>query len=248
MNETSPAGSLETAERVRPVGRLAQSFQEVFTVATRVRAQRQPRTDPAMFRAHVKQLLRQQAEDARAAGYAAEDVRLAVYAYIAFLDETILNFGRANFPDWAGQPLQEEIFGTARAGQTFFEHLREILSRPDSPPVADLVEVYLLCLLLGFRGRYGAGEGGELQAWTSQATDKLRRVRGESTRFAPHGTPPPDEDAPRLHDPWMRRLTWIAAGVAGFTLALYLLYAWVLGGDVGEATSLARSIAGGGRV
>jgi len=242
MNQPVPAVASEPLQSFGTHGRLAQSFQEVFTVATRVRSNRQAGTDPAFFRGHIKQLLKQQAEDARAGGYSAEDVRLAVYAYIAFLDESVLNFGRAKFPDWAGQPLQEEIFGTARAGQTFFEHLQEVLARPDSESVADLLEVYLLCLLLGFRGRYGAGQGGELQAWSSQAYEKIQRVHGEAGPFAQHGLPPVGETPPALRDPRMRRLTLMVAGIAGFALVLFLLYTLVLGADIREVTSAASSI------
>jgi len=244
VNETALKEQPGRALEFRPQGRLAQSFQEVFTVAARVRSNRQAATDSAFFRGHVKQLLKQQAEDARAAGYSAEDVRLAVYAYIAFLDESVLNFGRAKFPDWAGRPLQEEVFGTARAGQTFFEHLQEVLARPDTESVADLLEVSLLCLLLGFRGRYGADQSGELQAWASQIFEKIQRVRGAYGPLAPHGLPPTGETPRALHDPWMKRSAWLVAGVAGFALVLFLLYSWLLGGVIDGVTSSARPIIG----
>jgi len=95
--------------------------------------------------------------EAREAGYDRDVVRLAVYAFVAFLDESVLNSPQDMFSEWPRRPLQEEVFGDHRAGETFFQNMRDLLSRPDSRALADVLEVYLLCLLLGYRGRYGSG-------------------------------------------------------------------------------------------
>ena len=39
-----------------------------------------------------------------------------------------------------------------------------MLTRADSPEVADVLEVFYLCLLLGFQGRYAAGGRGDLHS------------------------------------------------------------------------------------
>ncbi|MGH7505688.1 MAG: DotU family type IV/VI secretion system protein, partial [Longimicrobiales bacterium] len=72
-------------------GELALALQEAFTVAVRLRTNRQVAANADAFRAHVKQLLGAADRQARGAGYDADLVRLAVYAYIAFLDESVLN-------------------------------------------------------------------------------------------------------------------------------------------------------------
>ena len=208
----------------RPVGRLALSFQDAFTVTVRLRTNRQAASDAHAFRQHVKQLLFGADSDARTAGYDPDSVRQAVYAIVAFLDESVLNSAQAMFADWARQPLQEEVFGEHLAGEEFFERLDTLLAQQDSQEVADLLEVYLLCLLLGFRGRYGSGRSGELHALKSAARDKIARIRGEAGDLAPQWEPPSDEEAPRLVDPWIRMLALLAFGASGLAVLLYVVY------------------------
>lgn len=238
-----PSGSTADARAMdarEPQGVLAKNFQEALTVAVRVRAGRQSVPSEAQFRDHVKRLLKSQADTARGEGYGRDDVRLAVYACIAILDENIHNFGRTQFPDWPGKPLQEEVFGSARAGEVFFDHLKEIVSRPDSTDAADLAEVYLLCLLLGYRGKYMDDASDERQAWMSKATRKIDRVRGGSGPLSPRGALPRNETAPRLHDPALKRFVAAAAGAVGFAVVLFLLFTLLLGmgaSGVGDAAS-----------
>lgn len=208
-------------------GELAATFQEAFTVAVRLRTNRQVAADPDSFRFRIKQLLATADRDARQAGYAAESVRLAIYAAIAFLDESVLNSAEPIFATWSRQPLQEEIFGDHIAGETFFLHLEQLLGRQDSEELADLLEIYLLCLLLGFRGRYGAGDPGALQARTRTIQEKIRRCRGTWGELSPAWAPPDDYIAsPR--DPWIRRLARISIAALVLTTLLWIAFKWHL--------------------
>ena len=234
---TMVAAAVAVPTAQHPQGELAQAFQEAFTVAARLRSMRQAASDAESFRSRVKQLLSSGDELARRAGYAPESVRLAVYAYVAFLDESVLNSGLPIFAQWPRQPLQEEVFGDHMAGETFFRHLQELLARPDSGELADVLEVYLLCMLLGFRGRYAGGQGG-LQAVIGTTREKMDRIRGPRPELSPAWRPPADAIAPP-RDPWTRRLA-IAAG-AGAVLALLLFIAFkvALHGDIAALAALA---------
>jgi type VI secretion system protein ImpK len=202
-------------------GELAAAFQEAFTVAVRLRTNRQVATDANSFRAQIKHLLATADRDAREAGYSAESVRLAVYAFIAFLDESVLNAVQPIFATWSRQPLQEEIFGDHIAGETFFAHLGQLLERQDSDELADLLEIYLLCLLLGFRGRYGTGDPGGVQARMRAVQEKIRRCRGAWSDLSPAWTPPRDTiESP--HDRWVRRLALAAIGSFALAAILWL--------------------------
>ena len=77
------AASFDAASRR---GQLALSLQEAFTAVSRLRANRQVAADAESFRAHVKQVLAAAEQEARQAGYAADDVRFGLFAVIAFLD------------------------------------------------------------------------------------------------------------------------------------------------------------------
>lgn len=214
---TNPATSGSTPATVTPVGegRLALLLQEALTVTTRLRAGRQPVTDPAAFRAQMLQLLRRADQEAQAAGYDAGDVQLAVFAVVALLDESALNSREPAFADWARRPLQDELFGGHMAGEWFFQHVERLLARPDSAALADLLEVHHLALLLGFRGRYGADDRGALHAIASQVAERIQRMRGARSDLVPGWRPP--DDLVLGGDPWVRRL--VMALVATLVLA-----------------------------
>jgi type VI secretion system protein ImpK len=195
-------------------GRLAGTFQECLTTVARLRADRQPVTDAATFRAQLLQLLARADADARAAGYDPTDVRLAGFAVVALLDESVLNARQPALADWARRPLQEELFGNHLAGEWFYQHVEQLLARPDSAVLADLLEVHQLCLLLGFRGRYGTHDPGAVHAVAARMSERVTRLRGTAAVLPPGELAPawrPPDDAQVARDPWVPRL---AVGVA----------------------------------
>ncbi len=206
---------------------LALIYQEAFTAIVRLRANRQAVSDAATFRAHMRQLLRNAEQEAVSRGYPGEDARLATFAVVAFLDETVLNLHNPIFGDWPRQPLQEELFGGHVAGEIFFQSLQRLLGRADSPETADVLEVFHLSLLLGYRGRYGVGGQAELQGIMRNIAEKVRRIRKDSGALSPAWAPPPGP-VTAGPDPWLRRLSYAAAGCllvalllfAGFKLSL----------------------------
>lgn len=228
-----------TAERPTQRGELALSLQEAFTVVVRLRNGRQVATDSASFRAQIKQVLAVADQQARAAGYAGPTVKQAVYAYIALLDESVLNAGQAMFADWSRQPLQEEVFGEHMAGESFFRALQDLLGRQDSEEIADVLEVFQLCLLLGFHGRYGSDVVG-LRTMEAAVQAKIARIRGGRAimQLAPEWHRPDNEEVQVGRDPWARRLMLIAAAALGSTLILFITFRLVLGSDVGGLRAL----------
>lgn len=215
------------AERGYRRGLLALALQEALTTTVRLRANRQTATDATAFREHTKQLLTRAHDDARRAGYGGEDVKLAIYAVVVFLDESVLNSRHPAFAEWPRRPLQEELFGGHMGGETFFQNLHGLLSRQDTDDLADVLEVYQLCLLLGFEGRYGAGGGDELRAWRTAVADKLARVRGRPGALSPAWAPPTDEVIPVPKDPWIRPLAYGAIAVlAASSLTAFLFWMW----------------------
>jgi type VI secretion system protein ImpK len=240
-----PASPTADGPTTRP-GDLAVALQEAFTVAVRLRTNRQVAADAASFRTHVKSLLGAADREARARGFDAESVKLAVYAYIAFLDETVLNSTQAMFADWTRQPLQEEIFGEHVAGENFFRFLGDLLGRQDSAPLADLLEVYQLCLLLGFRGKYGASDPSSLQGLMLSVQQKIQRIRGTRAGFPPTWRLPQDEVVELSADPWMRRLGFFAGAAFVLAAALFATFKLLLVSNAsGLRDAVARLMSGG---
>jgi len=192
---------------------LAYVFQESLTAILRVGSQRQQVQDAESFRIQIRRALQSAMGEARGLGYSSEMVQMAVFALVAFLDESVLHLQSPVFSDWVRRPLQEELFGGHTAGEVFFRNYQGLLSRPDAPELADCLEIYCLCLLLGFKGRYALSGRGELQSYIRQGREKIARVRGNSA-FLKAPSPPPAVEVTTKRDRVSRWLGIIAACLA----------------------------------
>jgi type VI secretion system protein ImpK len=178
---TTPA-SASISEATRQPDTLALLFQEMFTVIVRLRVNRQRLTDVEVFRMQIRNTLKSVEQEGLLGGYDTEDLRVAAFAVVAFLDESILDSRNPFFEDWPCQPLQLELFGVQAAGEIFYRNLERILARPDSAKVADLLEVHQICLLLGFRGRYGLYRTAlELEGIAQRVETSINRIRGATS-------------------------------------------------------------------
>lgn len=204
-------------------GKLAIALQEAFTSVTRLRANKQIAADAESFRTRIKQVLSAAEQEAKTAGYSADYTRYALFALIALLDETILNCGQAMFANWPLRPLQQEVFGVHMAGELFFQYLQQLLTLPDTPDLADLLEVYNLCLLLGFKGRYSASQGGDLHALSKQLTLRIDGARGKATELSPHWRPS-SADIGKRKDRWVPRLAVLATSLTIIVVVLFVLF------------------------
>ena len=208
---------------------LAIIYQEVLTAIERLRGNRQGVTDAEAFRHHTREALRNAAAQALAAGYNSDDTRFATFACVAFLDESILNSQNPIFADWLRKPMQEELFGTHIAGETFFQNLQQLLGASDAPDLADVLEVHYLCMTLGFLGRFSAGDRGGLNQVMSMTSQKIHRIRGQAGPLSPAWMPPP-EAARKRSDPWVRKLAITAIACAALMVILFIIYKVVLDG------------------
>ena len=221
-------------------GGVALALQETLTVTVRLRTGRQVAADAASFRAHIKQLLAGADDELRQQGSNPNDVRLAIYAVTVFIDESVLNALPPVFADWPRQPLQEEIFGGHTGGEVFFQGLRQVLSRGDADDVADLLEVYQLCMLLGFKGRYSMADPAELAAVIRAVGDKISRIRGTGP-LSPSWAIPANETIPVARDPWIKPLVIGAASAAVVVLLLWVVMQLALHSGLRDLRSLLLS-------
>jgi type VI secretion system protein ImpK len=216
------------AQTTRRAENLAFVFQELLTVGERLRSNRQQVADAASFRAQIWAAVRQAEDDARRRGYSTDDIELAVFAAVAFLDESILNLRLPVFADWPRQPLQEERYGHHVAGEIFFQNLTKLLTRTDSHELADLLEMYQLALLLGFAGRYSMGGRGELRGVTVQTGDRIQRIRQTSGWLAPGWQLPPEAPVRSGGDPWVSRMTVILIACVVLVAVLFGVFVVLL--------------------
>jgi type VI secretion system protein ImpK len=219
---------------------LALGFQEVFTAVVRLRYNRQAVMDAEAFRAQMRQGLRVAEQEARSRGCNPEDVKQVIFAVVAFLDESVLSSGNPVFANWPRLPLQAELFGHQLAGEVFFQELQKTLNRNDSNETADLLEVYYLCLLLGFKGRYAAG--GDLRSIMMAIQEKIRRIRGSAGPLSPRGAIPADAVRLVQSDRWSRVLGNVALITAGLALVAFIVSKFVLMSGLSSISALAAEV------
>lgn len=223
----------------RRVENLAFVFQELLTVGERLRSNRQQVADAASFRAQIWGAVRQAEEDARRRAYPTDDIELAVFAAVAFLDESILNLRLPVFADWPRQPLQEERYGHHVAGEIFFQNLTKLMTRTDSHELADLLEMYQLALLLGFAGRYSMGGRGDLRGITMQTGERIQRIRQTSAWLAPGWQLPAEAPVKTGGDPWVSRMAVILIACVVMVVVLFGAFVVLLDQGSNDITRMA---------
>ncbi len=114
-----------------------------------------------------------------------EDIAASKYALVAFVDEAVLRSQWAGKEQWADNPLQLQFFETYLAGEGFFENLAKLRARGEA--AAEIIEIYYICLLLGFEGKYGVEGSERLEALAKVIQDELERLRpSELKNVSPH--------------------------------------------------------------
>jgi type VI secretion system protein ImpK len=222
-------------------GQLALTLQEAFTAVVRLRSNRQVAANVEAFRAQMKHVLAAAEQEARRVGYAGDDVRYALFALIAFIDESVLNSPQPMFADWGRRPLQEEVFGGHTGGELFFQYLQQLLGRQDSEDLADVLEVYQLCLLLGFKGRYSVTHGSELQVIAGHVAQKIERARGSPGELSPRWRPSTLSLGTR-RDRLVPRLAISAGAAAGLAAVLFLIFSLTLGSGASGVRAVAAQV------
>jgi type VI secretion system protein ImpK len=190
-----PATRSTRDQEALKLDRLALLYEGILTAIVRVQTSRQQIQDPESLRVRMKQALNEIASIGPRKGYSAEDLQEADFAVVAFLDETILTASDGSASQWAGKSLCEELFGQRSAGELFFKRLEALRVSRDSLELAEVLEVYYLCLLLGYEGKFSGGSKTELQLLMSNLRERIERIFGRNPEFSPDAALP-DEPLP----------------------------------------------------
>jgi type VI secretion system protein ImpK len=211
---------------------LALLYQGLLTGIVRLQSQRQRIVDAESLRKRTKATLQEVEQLAVASGYDVRDVKDTHFAVVAFLDSVVLHSKDPASGEWERKSLQEELFGKSDAGVVFFEKLEHFRSRGDSQQLADILEVYLLCLLLGFEGRYSGRGRGDLDGIIHRTRMRIQDIRGRSRQISPAGALSPDSPAaaPVLHT--RDRLPVVTLGAVVVTILCFAVCWLLLKSDV----------------
>lgn len=146
-----------------------------------------------------------------------DDIEAAKYAYCAALDEIIL---ASQFPlraAWERRPLQLALFGDQLAGEHFFDRLEQLRGKGGTRLQA--LQVFHMCLLLGFQGKHALDGGDKLAYMTARLGDEIAHIKGKSVGFAPRAERP-DQVVNKLRSTvplWAVCAVFALMGVAVFT-------------------------------
>ena len=203
-------------------GGLADLCADLLAFAVELRRGGDP-GDAEILRAKIDEQFREMDVRARQADIPQGDVQLAKYAISAFIDETILTSSWALKDTWADKPLQLTYFNDFSAGEEFYNKIDGLRGSKN----ASVMEVYYLCLALGFRGKYVDLQGMEKKKILMDTL--LREIKGtlppEGQGLSPSWQPPDALPAIARNFPaWL-----VAAGCGLFLLALYFLLSLLLG-------------------
>ena len=183
------------------------------------------------LRSRTLDVLKRLERNARDAGVENDEIQSAKFALVAFIDEAITGGSFAEKEEWASNPLQAELFGLNYAGEEFFRRLGDLRQRPQSN--VPLLEVYYLCMVLGFKGKYLLDSPEVLRHLVEDT--KADIVRAKERPLSPHGKPQEN-----LGGVVARNLpAWVlAAGAGGLGFLVFLIMSWLIGGAADRVRAL----------
>ena len=198
-----------------------------------------PAADAEGLRRDVGDLFRNLERRGSTAGVGRSELEDVRFALAATLDELVLTSEWPLRDEWASRPLAIEHFDDANAGESFYTRLQTIARNAPSRR-AELVEVYLTCLHLGFRGQYADYDGME----------KLKGIIADHARVAMGDAPANEPLSPHARVEGSLQATlkrwplwaWVSIGL-GVVLLVHFILTWWLGGLMTDLQNEAAALA-----
>ncbi len=179
--------------------------------------------DAAQFAAQVRRLLDAFERSARQKNVSVDDIYAAKYAFCAAVDETILSSDSPIRDEWERSPLQLILFGDQLAGEHFYNELETVRHR--GAPSVETLEVFYMCLLTGFQGKYMLESKEKLNYLIATLDKEIAHLKGKRAQFAPHWKSPDSiRHLVRAEIPlWI-----VGAAFTLFGVAIYATLNWYL--------------------
>jgi type VI secretion system protein ImpK len=142
------------------------------------------------------------------------------YALVCWLDELFIleSPWRAA---WNERKLEVDLYGTNDRAWRFWEQAKVAEARH----AADALEVFFLCVMLGFRGER-RDQRDQLRAWVTAAKARAAQIRAQEWAYALEATPPTHVPALRAQDGFQRMVLTAGALLLGLipVVAFVLVY------------------------
>jgi type VI secretion system protein ImpK len=177
----------------------AQAVDPVFlyVLALLDRISRDVKPKPQEERVRIRALI----DGAEAHLGASNEWQLAKYALVSWIDEVLVDVYWDGREWWSNNVLEMELFNTRECNEQFYIKAQQASTTPGR----DALEVFYVCVILGFRGLYHNMESDSviapslnlpfsLSEWAKQTALALRLRQGREPLNVPtmeiHGAPP----------------------------------------------------------
>lgn len=159
---------------------------------------------------------------------AGREWELSRYALASWIDEVLVDSSWSGREWWSNNVLEVEFYNTRLCNEQFFVNAKEASTLPGR----DALEVYYICVILGFRGLYRDphmakmlaeqhGLPSDLATWAKQASMSIRLGQGRPPLRPPSrevtGAPPLMKRS-RVVWPWL-----FATALAVWTIVYFAL-------------------------
>lgn len=232
----APSARPDESSSERPAKSLVDLLYDGFYMLILLNNRSVPK-DPDEFSGNIQKFLDQFERAAKKNNFNAEDIFDAKYAFCAAIDESVLS-SKMNIRDvWERRPLQLVLFGDQLAGEHFFDKLEA--ARNGGASRINALEVFHMCLLIGFKGRYLLEGPEKLKYLTLQLGEQIAHIKGKAATFAPNWAAPDTiSNAIKRDIPF-----WVITSVlALFGLVAYIGLDWHAGSTVQQTLSPFKNI------
>lgn len=190
---------------------------------------------PDVLRRRIATLLEEMDRRGAEAKIPRRDLDDARYAIVAFIDEQLFRSSWSGRQQWMLEPLQLTYFNENTAGEGFFTRAEAL--EKERPQV---LQVYYLCLALGFQGKYAVKNGDGLGALIERLGAILGRQLPSTDLVSPHGTSP---DARRGRAGREAPVLLIGAGVITLAVLVFVGLRVALSAASSDATLVMQKAA-----
>jgi type VI secretion system protein ImpK len=180
--------------------------------------------DERLLRERILAFLDRMKVDCRNDGFGQDAINTAQFALVAYIDEIINTSNWIHKDSWSGKPLQLELFNRMDAGEEFYVCLAKLRQSPRDN--VEVLELYYMCLTMGFKGKHQLREQEKLQTIIESTLTDLTSISGKSPDWlSPKGTP--SEEIVRVVTKevplWVIGVAAIAIGFFFYLVMTYLI-------------------------
>ncbi len=196
---------------------LSDIFSDLFTLILYLR-ETEDFGDPRSLHDKIDSLFKSAEAKAKSLNISEEDFLNAKYAISALVDETVLYSKWPQRNEWLKNPLAVEYFNDALAGEIFFDKIENLRSDPSK---RDVLEVFYLCMMFGFEGKFKILGGEEMKNYMKSIYSELGFKVNE--KLSPHTEVPKQAiKIKRLIPRWVIASSYIFLALAA--IAIFLIF------------------------